>query len=97
MEINQDKLTINISLGADDFNEALDKYKEKKALLNVEKDKAPELFMGGNIYPINRLTYSYVTKGESEPRNEIVATVYINDAMHDLIINNENGKRVWLN
>lgn len=52
MKTNQDKLTLNVSLDMDDFNQAMTEYKKDSALLIVENGEAPELFIDGKTYSL---------------------------------------------
>lgn len=61
MKIDADKLSIKVSIDADDVNKLIDEYKEDSVLLIVEKDSAPRLIIDDESYPVTQLSYQYIT------------------------------------
>lgn len=98
MKINEDKLTIHVSLDDSDFNAAMNKYKFNRALLNVEKDGAPQLFINGVTYPIVQLSYQYLTNGvETTGVNMLVAEYMDGDKVKHIIVDNVTGRTTYGN
>lgn len=93
MKINEDELTIHVSLDDSDFNAAIDEYKYNRALLNVEKDRAPELFIDGESYPVVQLSYQFITKtASSNGINIVIAEYFDDDKVKQIIFDNNTGK-----
>ncbi|WP_099299942.1 hypothetical protein [Pediococcus pentosaceus] len=93
MKINEDKLTIHVSVDADDFNKMMNEYKFNRALLNVEKDGAPQLFINGVTYPIVQLSYQFITKtASSNGINIVIAEYFDDDKVKQIIFDNNTGK-----
>lgn len=93
MKTNEDKLTIHVSIDDSDFNKMMDEYKYNRALLNVEKDGAPQLFINGVTYPIVQLSYQYLTNGvETTGVNMLVAEYMDGDKVKQIIFDNNTGK-----
>lgn len=93
MKINEDELTIHVSLDNSDFNAAIDEYKYNCALLNIEKDGVPQLFINGVTYPIVQLSYQYLTNGvETTGVNMLVAEYMDGDKVKHIMIDNVTGR-----
>ena len=98
MKTNEDKLTIKVSVDADDFEKAIDEYKFNRALLYVEKDAAPQLFINGVAYPIVQLSYQYLTNGvETTGVNMLVAEYMDGDKVKHIMIDNVTGRTTYGN
>lgn len=98
MKINEDKLTIHVSVDADDFNKMMNEYKFNRALLNVEKDGAPQLFINGVTYPIVQLSYQYLTNGvETTGVNMLVAEYMDGDKVKHIMVDNVTGRTTYGN
>lgn len=92
MKTNQDKLTLNVSLDMDDFNQAMTEYKKGSALLILEKGKAPELFIDGKAYPVVHLSYQYLTDGINRGVNMLVAEYMDGDKVKHIMVDNNTGE-----
>lgn len=98
MKINEDELTIHVSLDDSDFNAAIDEYKYNCALLNIEKDGVPQLFINGVTYPIVQLSYQYLTNGvETTGVNMLVAEYMDGDKVKHIMIDNVTGRTTYGN
>lgn len=97
MKINEDKLTIHVSLDDSDFNAAMNKYKFNRALLNIEKDGAPQLFINGVTYPIVQLSYQYLTNGIKDGVNILIAEYIDGDKIKHIMIDNVTGQTTYGN
>lgn len=98
MKTNEDKLTIHVSIDDSDFNKMMDEYKYNRALLNVEKDGAPQLFINGVTYPIVQLSYQYLTNGvETTGVNMLVAEYMDGDKVKHIIVDNVTGRTTYGN
>lgn len=97
MKINEDKLTIHVSVDADDFNKMMNEYKFNRALLNVEKDGAPQLFINGVTYPIIQLSYQYLTNGIKDGVNILIAEYMDGDKVKHIMVDNVTGRTTYGN
>lgn len=98
MKIDADKLSIKVSIDADDVNKLIDEYKEDSALLIVEKDSAPRLIIDDESYPVTQLSYQYITNTTTMlGTNRIVAQYIDGDVAQEILIDNQSGNVTYEN
>jgi hypothetical protein len=62
-------------------------------VLVVKPDRAPELFIDGESYPVVQLSYQFITKtASSNGINIVVAEYFDDDKVKQIIFDNNTGK-----
>lgn len=61
-------------------------------VLVVKPDRAPELFIDGESYPVVQLSYQFITKTASSNGINIVVAEYFDDKVKQIIFDNNTGK-----
>lgn len=62
-------------------------------VLVVKPDRAPELFIDGESYPVVQLSYQFITKTASAKGiNIVIAEYFDNDKVKQIVFDNNTGK-----